>query len=257
MDEVIIIGCGPAGLLAAHAAEQLGVTPVIISRKVKSVIPGSQYLHNAIPGLTSPYPDNTVLYTRIGTAAGYGQKVYGDPNRETGWRNYATVYPSWNVHQAYDNLWFRYADRIEDTVENLEPAQISWLLDSNEMVISTVPAQHACYDKSHDFKGANYWIQTLPTPPEDEGRDVVVYNGILRDQWYRWSILGGVCSIEYAVSPPLSFTEDSVVKGIKAVSTDCDCHPGLVRAGRWAEWRHGVLLNDAYTTAYNAIKEKI
>jgi hypothetical protein len=38
----------------------------------------------------------------------------------------------------------------------------------------------------------------------------------------------------------------NVIKGIKAHSSNCDCYPEVHRAGRWAEWRHGVLLNDAY-----------
>src|SRR4051812_39938970 len=100
MAEIAILGCGPAGIISAHAVRQSGHKPVILSSKQKSRIPGSQYLHQAIPDLTAVYPENTVQYVRMGTAEGYAYKVYGDSNRYTGWDNYRTLYPSWNVIKA-------------------------------------------------------------------------------------------------------------------------------------------------------------
>lgn len=254
MSQVAVLGCGPAGLLVAHAVEQCGHEPHIYSRKEKSVIPGSQYLHEPIPGVTDMYPENTVQYVRMGTSRGYAQKVYGDADRNTGWENYLNMYPSWNVIKAYDKLWDRFGERVNHS--EIGQDAMGWLLENYTTVISTLPMPSLCeFDGEHKFDGSRYWIKTMPTEPIDRGHDIVIYNGMPDDAWYRWSILGDVCSIEYASPPPASPSEEGWLSGFKAVSTDCDCWPGLVRAGRWAEWRHGVLLHDAYHKALITARE--
>ena len=258
MKKVAVLGCGPAGLLAAHAVEQSGHTPYIYSRKQKSVIPGSQYLHEPIPGVTDMYPENTVQYVRLGTAQGYGLKVYGDGYRNTGWENYDRLYPSWNVIRAYDKLWERFEPRIGDMDVTAE--MVPALVEEHDLVISTLPAPAMCeFDGEHQFESTPFWIKTLPTEEIDRNHDIVIYNGLPSDPWYRWSILGGVTSIEYATDSIVD--EDDGVEyltigtGRKAINNDCDCHPSMVRAGRWAEWRHGVLLHHAYRKALTALEE--
>lgn len=254
MKKIAVLGCGPAGLLVAHAVEQSGHFPVIFSKLEKSKIPGSQYLHEPIPGVTDMYPENTVQYVRMGTARGYAEKVYGDPDRNTGWENYFNMYPSWNVIRAYDKLWDRFAARIRNRL--VTPNDIYALRETHDLVISTLPQPGICeFNGEHEFKGSRYWIRTMPTETIDLGHDIVVYNGRPDDAWYRWSILGDVCSIEYASPPPEAPSADGWLSGFKAISNDCDCHPGVVRAGRWAEWRHGVLLHNAYHTALHALEE--
>jgi hypothetical protein len=81
------------------------------------------------------------------------------------------------------------------------------------------------------------------TPADDQHREVVVFNGLPDDHWYRWSILGRKESIESTA--PLQHA----AQGHKAITTDCDCWPEVVRLGRWAKWQHGVLLHHAYAEA--------
>jgi hypothetical protein len=247
---VAILGCGPAGLLVAHAVQRAGYEPIIFSRKEKSVIPGSQYLHAAIPDLTPVYPEGTVQYIRLGTAGGYALKVYGDEDRETGWDNYYQLYKSWNVLRAYDRLWSRYENEIIDV--ELYPEFVRTISQMHDLTVSTVPAPVLCANKEHEFKAVRFWIRTLPTPPHDQEHDVVVYNGLLSDPWYRWSILSGVCSIEYTRNP--AHLGDSI-EGKKVISNTCGCWPTIHRCGRWAEWRHGVLLNDAFDKATRILEE--
>jgi hypothetical protein len=243
MSLAAIFGCGPAGLLAAHACRMAGWNIDIISQKEKSYIPGSQYLHEPIPGITDIYPENHVQYIRMGTSEGYALKVYGDPARPTGWQNYNNVYPSWNVYTAYDKLWDMYSEFIVDhKLDQGDFQEFEDLLNQGnlDLVISTIPGPAMCKDDSHRFEGSTYWIKPLATPPLDAGRDIVIYNGLLDDRWYRWSILGGHCSVE-SILP----MEDAI-QGTKAISNDCDCWPTFLRAGRWAQWQHGILLNHAF-----------
>lgn len=245
---VAILGCGPAGLLCAWAVEQAGLEPVIYSRKEKSSIPGSQHLHGPVEGITSPYPEGTIQFVRIGTAEGYAKKVYGDPKRETGWDNYLQVYPSWNVINAYEQLWDKYEAQIYD-MDLGTRINTQMIVDQFGLgkVISTVPAQVLCFrPHSHKFVGTPYYIKKLPTPEADRDHEIVVYNGILSDPWYRWAILGGQCTLES--TGPLPGTE--VTAGTKAITNDCDCwEGGIHRCGRWAEWTHGITMYKAYLKA--------
>jgi hypothetical protein len=241
--DIAVLGCGPAGLLVAHAVEEAGHTPHIFSKKVKSEIPGSQHLQAAIPGVTSEYPKRAVLFVRLGTKEGYAEKVYGDPYHECGWPNYDRVEPSWSVFDAYHMLWEKYKDQVHDqeaTVWALET-----FITDFRYVISTIPQPEICCQKQeHRFDGVPYWIQPRMTPREDQHREVVVFNGLPDDHWYRWSILGGKESIES--TSPL----DHSIQGFKAISSNCNCWPEIHRLGRWAKWQHGVLLHHAYQEAY-------
>ena len=248
MSEVAVLGCGPAGMFATEAVVQAGHTPTIFSRKIRSVIPGSQYLHEGIPGLTPQYPDNCVQYVRMGTPEGYAKKVYGDEKRRTGWEAYSMLYPSWNVVNAYDKAWERYENLIENAT--VDQGFLKEIVNQFDLVITTLPAPVLCNDGAHHhFAGTPFWIKTLPVPYADRNKDIVIYNGLETDHWYRWSILSGVCSIESTSPPPEWLEDDTVLEGRKAETTNCDCWEGVVRAGRWAEWQHGVLLHDAFRTA--------
>jgi hypothetical protein len=74
-----------------------------------------------------------------------------------------------------------------------------------------------------------------------------VFNGLETDHWYRWSILGRKTSIESTSSM------EHAIQGVKALGNSCDCwKESVVRLGRWAEWKHGVLLHHAYSGALAA-----
>jgi hypothetical protein len=210
MSKVAVLGCGPAGLLCALAVEDCGHDVTILSNNVKSNIPGSVYLHEAVPGVTGVYPDNHVQYVRMGTPEGYARKVYGDAARNTGWPNFLAVYPSWNARKAYNKLWIRFGPQVQHWQYNHRT--FFAIIARYDYVISTLPAHSICINNAHRFDGEEYWIKTLPTPPMDERHDIVVYNGLATDLWYRWSVLGGTCSIEstFDIWPD----DMNVIKGI-------------------------------------------
>lgn len=237
--EIAVLGCGPAALLAAHVIDERGHRPRIYSLPEKSVIPGSQHLHGPVRGLTPLYPEGTINFVRMGTARGYAEKVYGDPERNTGWEHYLQVYPSWNVLKAYDKLWDRWGHQVN--AQYLDRDTIREISRGYGLTISTIPAQTSCYDRErHTFESVPYYIKPLPAPPGDEGHEIVIYNGLLTDPWYRWSILAGLCTQEFM--KPVNGADH----GLKAVSNTCTCWPFIHRIGRWAKWQHGVTLFKSY-----------
>lgn len=257
---VIVLGCGPVGLLAAHAAEEAGHHVTIMSRKQKSIIPGAQHLHGPIPGLTPIYPERTTQYIRIGTAEGYARKVYGDPSHASGWHQYQKLYPSWNLVRVYNNLW----ERFEDQIVN---AEVDWRLlndlstkkISNDLVFTTIPQWSVCHQE-HSFDKVPYRIQTLPTAPNEEHTEILLYNGLTSDPWYRWSLLNGICSMEYSEDDYRRLTVEDLERGVwaqglRAVGNNCDCWSGLHRVGRWAEWRHGVTVFLSWQRINTILKE--
>jgi threonine dehydrogenase-like Zn-dependent dehydrogenase len=58
--KVLVLGCGPAGLLAAERLEREGADVRIAAKKVKSIMPGAQYLHMSIGGVTPQWEERIV-----------------------------------------------------------------------------------------------------------------------------------------------------------------------------------------------------
>src|SRR3546814_7896241 len=54
--KVLILGCGPAGLIAAHAAKRMDADFIVMSKARKSFMNGAQYLHAPIPGVSLAEP---------------------------------------------------------------------------------------------------------------------------------------------------------------------------------------------------------
>lgn len=241
MSEVAILGCGPAGLLAALATEQAGHEPVIYSYKIKSTMPGAQFLHKPIPGVTPERPDATVLFTKVGTREGYARKVYGRPTAPCSWDQFpAGLYGVWSMGKLYDALWERFESRIND-VDCDE--QFLNALDAR-LVLSTIPAIYLCCGQRHEFRSQEVFIRTRPSSSL-RGRywDHVEYNGTTWDPYYRRSYLFGRVSEEFG-----HWVSDSV-RGEKPLGTDCDCRPSIKRLGRFGQWRKGVLIHHAYHDA--------
>jgi hypothetical protein len=244
---IAVLGCGPCGLLVAEAVHQLGHEPHIYSRKQRSEIPGSQHLQGYIPKVTPQYPDSAVMFVRMGTKEGYAEKVYGDPYHPSGWPQYDGICKSWSVFKAYDLLWAKWSREVVD--RELNVITLGNLVDEYELILSTIPQKNICI-KSHHFGGVPFWIQPRITPADDQHREVVVFNGLPDDAWYRWSILGRKESLESTT--PLAHA----IQGWKAIENDCDCWPEIHRLGRWAKWQHGVLLHHAFHEAAEIIAQK-
>lgn len=241
--KIAVLGCGPAGLMAAHAVRQYGHEPLIFSRKVPSPIGGAQYLHKPIPGVNSEVPDGRVNFIKYGTEQGYAKKVYDDPYAPTSWHDYSEGYHDiWNLRATYQKLWDMYQNNIADY--KLDYMATSALLRQYSLVLNTVPLVHLCGD-DHSFEYQDVWI--VYGEAKEQGEDRIVYDGTTDFPWYRWSYIFGWRGVEYGHK---TATGQHVRKPLWHV---CDCHPQLVKLGRYGKWQKGVLTHHAYEGAVDAL----
>ena len=267
---VAILGCGPAGMFAAHAVQEAGHEFTMLSKNRKSYMRGAQYLHRPIPGLSgSPFP---VQYALKGTVEGYRDKVYGDmgdilvsPETLVG------VSDAWDIREAYDRAWELYSDRIVDVeLRGAGPTFLEELTREFDMVISTVPNPVLCRNPSeHQFLSQKVWVtDKLRTLGEFEfGTDgtmmdnLVVCSGDKNDWWYRQSRIHGWENTEFPHSrrpakpwvgadgkPP--YTVHEVEKPIRHT---CTCFPEIVRMGRYGKWQKGVLSHESFYNTARAL----
>jgi hypothetical protein len=243
--KVIIIGCGPSGLLAAHAVEQSGHPVKILSRKAKSETRGAMYLHKPIPDIETP--ETIVYFDKIGTREGYATKVYGRPDSPCSWDIFPEgKVPAWNLADVYDRLWERYESRIihwDVKSDDIEPIQ-----QTCDLVINTAPALSFC-TRCHPFQWARIWVRKaemlhahLPKP------NIITYNGDPMTGWYRCSQLFGWINFEYGHPVP------NAVEGRKPIQNSCNCHPEVLRLGRFGKWEKKVLTHHAYEEALSAVQ---
>lgn len=248
MKRVVVLGCGPAGLFAAHAAKRKGCDVFIISKKRRSEMYGAQYLHSEIPGLTTGSNPFTVEYRLDGELDDYLAKVYGPevPNRKGITKDSLVgVYPAWNIRKAYHRAWDMYhsdivpmelsADHIPKIIGHYRP----------HVLISTIPATSICAEPGHAFDTRRIWaIGDAPergvfAPRPSVEPNVIHYNAEPSPAWYRASLISGYAAVEWPEDsrPPL----DDVAEVLKPVSTTCDCWLGnrkvkTVRLGRYGAW---------------------
>lgn len=249
---VAILGCGPAGMFAAHAFNEAGWDVVIFSKKRKSQMFGAQYLHRPIPGL--PEIRTTVVYSLVGTASGYAEKVYGGavPVGQVSPVVLEGAHDAWDIRAAYFDAYERYEHQVIPMV--LSASAVSDVLKSDaKYVISTVPAPAICGNDRHEFIAQNVWAagdapelgQFCPIycPP-----NTVICNGDSDRAWYRLSNVFGHTTCEWpaARKPPVS----GVAEVVKPIRHTCTCWTGrVVSLGRYGAWKKGVLSHQAYEAA--------
>lgn len=247
MAKVAVLGCGPAGLLACHAAVRAGHSPVVFSRAVPSAIGGAQYLHQAIPGITKADPDGVVEFVKYGNEHGYAKKVYNDPYAKTSWYDYEEgPHNIWNMRRAYDKLWKKYSPLITDL--KLDHAAAASLCRTFPLVMNTVPMIHLC-GEDHLFESQDVWI--VYGKMHERGEDRIIYDGTGDFPWYRWSYIFGWVGIEYG---QLTKHELDATHITKPLVTTCECLPEMVRLGRYGRWQKGQLIHHAYEGAVHALQ---
>lgn len=255
--KVAVLGCGPAGLIAAHAARHLGHKVSVYSRLEKSVIRGAQVLHAPVEGLDNLSDPFDVNYHKIGDAEGYADKIYGTPNAPTSWETYPEgPMQAWSLMIYYNHLWSQWEASIFDT--ELSYGQASAIADRHDMVFSTVPLPSIMRSPEWDIfiqQPVNIMSKPMVFNPGPWDGDWIEYDGS-ESPWYRRSMINGWYSEEYPEEVEVAGTV-RITKPLDVVGGDTTrkeiVPAGVTLVGRYGEWRKGRLVHHAQEAVQEAL----
>ena len=251
----VILGCGPAGLAAATAVVSSGREAVIISNTDKpSRLYGAQYLHAPIPGYENA-SHVRVSYRLAGTAEQYRRKVYGDAwQGRVSPEDFVGDHDAWDIRETYERMW---KDLITEQaagliVTKITGGRIPFITSlSPDIIVSTIPAPSLCCNPAHDFGTYSIWANGSTAAEQVASDNEVVCDGTQERPWYRISNVFGYRTTEWASQPHKSVHATPVVKPLW---TNCNCHPYVLRAGRYGAWEKKRLVHEVYPAVMEALK---
>jgi hypothetical protein len=249
VSRVAILGCGPAGLVAAHAAISLGFEVVIISNTDEpSQLHGCQYLHAPVPGYED-VPHVRVSYELRGSVDQYRHKVYGYKwEGKVSPEDFAGEHDAWDIRETYRRLWDNIITKQAAglIVKRVVMGKLPFVTSLHpDHIISTIPAQALCVRKgTHRFNGHAIWANGSTSAGISKDNSIVC-DGTPEVPWYRMSNVFGYLTTEWAghIPPPRWQNAAPVVKPL---STDCDCHPEVIRVGRYGTYEKARLVHEVY-----------
>ena len=287
--KVAILGCGPTGLLAAHACWMSGVDFDIFSKKRKSFLFGSQYLHTPIPRIVEEYEGEDIEYVNIGTPEEYRRKAHGDR-----WDGviedgaFETSHRGWDIRQAYERLWRRYANKIthyeikppvptnegyellfsrEDLQypeknPNFNQTVDDLSLQRYDLVISSVPRKIWAVP-GEEFTFSMAWVagdapEHGKFVPFDLPRDnQILLDGTDEVEYTRLSKVFGYTTVEWpfnALKKPYEGASPLIRPLAYTPSLSCD-NPAnrFLHIGRYGQWEKGIVASDAFETVLEAL----
>lgn len=277
INTVAVLGSGPAGLVAAHAAYLSGSFVTIFSRGVKSDLHGAQYLHAEIPELGIGIRSCEIDYQLIGTVEQYREKVYGkDSEQPVSVESLLGKHYAWDIRQTYNRLWHLYMSiprgRCMNITVDIKPGTLhkSVSLARFDHVISTIPAPILCFKSGsafrHDFMSQRIWAIGDAVSQDVEAHGYVEYRAPFRAapdtvcccgtddySWYRSSNIFGVASVEWPefARPPIP----GISAVDKPIGTDCDCYfENVYRTGRFGSWDKSKLVHHTFDGVMELLK---
>lgn len=257
--KVVVIGCGPAGLAAAHAAVGLGAEVEVIAPKEKTPQRGPLLIQRPIPGINTSHPDATIHQRVIGgSILDYRYKLYGDINIAINGNILEPQYHAWNHFKTYERLWAMYSGLIID--RRVTPGELLLMQDSVELVVSTASAKDMCYRNQilsyhhtkvgqHNFRYAPVRVTPECSYP-DQPDNTIIFNAGNTEQWVRSSRIFGNEVTEW----PAELAPERARLILKPISTDCDCFPRVLRTGRFGKWKNETWVDTAYWDTYSAVE---
>jgi hypothetical protein len=248
--EVSIIGCGPAAMMIAHACDQHGVNFRLYGPGTPSFISGAQYLHSDVGVRYDGLRPETVRYRRIGTEAGYEAKIYGKlpENMQTSWSKFKEEVEAWPLIGIYQFLFSKFYDKISRIEVTLEQVLE---LGERTLTFNTAPLPALMPDATYEVERVAILNGHSTAPPM-----TIVYNGDPEEPWYRMSNLWSSQSIEYPhdFATDAFLTEDPNVTVVKKPLRTDAFIPNVILSGRYGRWEKGVLVDESYYQAIEAIR---
>lgn len=257
---VLIYGCGPAGLIAAHAMHRRGHTVRIVSDTMaKSEMNGAQYLHKPIPGVTQKEDALDIWYLKPGNKRNYAINVYGDGDAPVSWTKFTQgKVVGYSLQNVYNRLWDRYLESFRHGYVSNGESNVWEEAAEADMVISTIPRTAWCRQPDkHEFVSQEIMIAMASELDHTVPPNVVMYNGTADRGWYRTSRINGIQSTEIALLPKKpckSFPADVEQRiGYKPLRHYCTCEPPNAEKfhylGRFGQWQKHVLLHNVWEDA--------
>lgn len=271
MKRVAILGAGPAGLMAAHAAAVHGDAVSLFTQgnsegPTKSRIGGAQYLHQPLPGICNEdQPSGTLQYFMAGTPEGYRQKVYGDADVAfvSAERIPSGEVPAWSLQETYETLWGLYCSGSSVNVAPMNPETLIELFEKDhfDLVVSTIPKPALCLahagmiHTTHTFVSQSVRIANkCAVPTSEHTPNTILYDGTKNTSWYRTSYIFGHGSTEWGAGAPAWLPYENLVTVKKPLHSTCNCFDGKVLfTGRYGAWRKGVLAHEAFKDVWEAL----
>ena len=253
--KVAVIGCGPAGLAAAHAASGLGTGVTIISPGVQSPQRGPLVLQRPIPGVSTDHPDGYIRQLIIGgSILDYRYKLYGDINISIQGDQLKEGYHCWDHINTYDKMWQMYmipgygkAYRVDTEITKTE---LSMLHTQFDLVINTAPLKTLCFNMKHEFRFKAVQItmgHSYPNQPED----TTIFNAGDEYPWVRSAWLLGNSCTEWLIGTAPDELNPFTIR--KPISHNCNCYPKVLGTGRFGAWRNETWVDTAYYDTRDAI----
>lgn len=243
MISVIILGCGPEAILAAHAAASDGCDVRIFApEKRAQFIVGPDHLTHNVPGLCRELQPGSIEYRRLGERGSYGNKVYKNKTVVGMWDQAEGVHPLYSLRNAYTAGWMRYHELIE--VTRIDAKTIGSV--SADIVINTLPAPLLCQrPKTHRFSEREIWRSAMPVHGQTNR---IVYASSRDIEWYCWSVIENISTWEFTMPPAFLRNQGQLSQVIVPgpSGTDCDCLPDVTRVGRNGKWDDLVRPHQAY-----------
>jgi hypothetical protein len=205
-------------------------------------------LHRPIPGINNEQPDGYVRQIVIGgSIMDYRLRLYGDVNIAINGDILEDGFHTWRVPTAYDRMWELYSSQIKGWA--LDPDEVDDLVSQYDLVVSTAPARALCRAGGwHEFRSIDVALVLQSSYP-DQPPNTVIYNAYDDIPWVRSSRIFEAEVTEY-------FTDQAPKEAIvihKPLSTDCNCHPRVLRTGRMGKWHNETWIDHAYYETRTAL----
>ena len=291
--KVAILGCGPTGLMAAHACHQLKVDATVFSKKRKSELVGSQYLHK--PVAVNPYSGVNVKYVVLGTPEEYRQKVHGKWwDGHVAPEDFEPDHKAWNIRTAYDNLWTIYgrdvvgytipdpsmfSDTYRDDGAMFETVSRDLGLHEFDLVISTVPrdlwrisGEEFIYSEGWalgDAPERGIFVEDLlassfgevPLYQKPDGSYIpdnhIICDGTSQVPWTRLSRVFGYTTVEWPHHTPQPHPQAARVRKplhYSPASQNPNPTADWLHVGRYGQFEKGVVVTDAFDQVIKKIR---
>jgi hypothetical protein len=251
--KVIVIGCGPAGLAAAHAAVGQGADVTIYAPGGMTPQRGPLLLQRPIPGINTEQPNGTIHQIVIGgSILDYRYKLYGDVNIGINGDVLQKCYHAWDHFETYQRLWNTYGDLV--VTRWVKRNALATMHEEADLVVSTASARSMCRSGQmlgggvHEFKCARVAVTPYTSYP-DQPDNTIIFNANPDAPWVRSSLVFGVPVTEWI--PSLAPNDATLIE--KPIATDCRCYPHVLRTGRFGAWRNETWVDTAYWDTYSAI----